>query len=44
MWDDDIDWQYHQDSRDAAANDGALALVAIISAIAMAALLALLMG
>lgn len=36
MWDDDISWQYHQDERDAAANDGALALLFVTLALAVA--------
>ena len=34
MWDDN-EWQYHQDSRDAAANEGALALLGVILALAI---------
>ena len=39
MWDDDISWQYHQDSRDAAANEGAIALFALIGAVIIAGIL-----
>lgn len=34
MWDDN-EWQYHQDSRDAAANDGALVLIGLVVAAAI---------
>jgi hypothetical protein len=38
MWDDN-EWQYHQDSRDAAVSDGALALAGIIFAVVVALVL-----
>ena len=44
MWDDDISWQYHQDSRDAAVSDGAIALGGLILAIAIVAAMAFIIG
>ena len=38
MWDDN-EWQYHQDARDAAIGDGAIALIGLVVAVLIALIL-----